>query len=286
MKLTEKTKTHLKYSTANQDVADEVISALEAASSIISVAADPLNPSDGDVWYNQTTGDIKFRQDGATVIERNIIGKKVLSTGTASYVPSLGTRFIDVVVIGAGGGGGGGINGGGPGLAAGGGGGGGAVIHAFIELDKSISYACSIGTGGTGGTGAANGTTGGATSLIIGSTTYSAAGGLGGDGLTGGITYTFSLGGNGGAVPSQGDIKVGGQAGHPAIRLDGAAGGIISGRGADSAFGAGGAAVATTNNGNAGTGFGSGGSGGCVLVSATRTGGNGANGAIIITEYA
>lgn len=286
MKLTEKTKTYLKYATTNQDVADEVITNLEVASSIVSVSVDPINLSNGDVWYNQTTGDIKFRQNGSTVTERNIIGKKVLTAGTTSYVSTPGTKYIDVVIIGAGGGGGGAINGGGAGIAAGGGGGGGAVIYSFIQLNQSNSYSCSVGLGGNGGTGASSGSAGGATSLIVGATTYSAAGGLGGDGLTGGTTYTFAIGGNGGAAPAQGDVKVGGQAGYPAIRLDGAAGGVLSGRGADSAFGAGGASAITTSNGNAGTGFGSGGSGGCVLALATRTGGSGANGAIIITEYA
>lgn len=287
MKLTEKTKTYLKYSTANQEVADEVIFNLETSSSIIPVLSDPVLPSDGDFWYNQTTGDVKFRQNGVTITERNILGKQVLLAGTTSYIPSPGTKYIDMIVIG-GGGGGGAVVGSGANQAGGGGGGGGAVLYAFIPLTDAPSYSCIIGTGGAGGSGgAAPGDNGGLTSITIGPLTYTANGGLGGAAQVGGITYTFAIGGVGGASPSLGDIKVGGQAGHAAIRLDGAAGGILSGRGADSAFGAGGASFSTTATGNSATGFGAGGGGACIALSAgSRNGGAGSNGAIIITEYA
>lgn len=251
-----------------------------------SVALDPTNPANGDIWYNSATNDVKFRQGGVTITERNILGKQVLPAGTTTYTPSAGTKYIDVILVGAGGGGGGVAASGTTNIGVGGGGGGGSVLYAFIGLTGAISYSCTVGTGGQGGVGGANnGSTGGSTTLTIGATTYTAAGGLGGLGQSADVTYVTVLGGNGGAVPTLGNVNVGGQSGHAAIRLDGAEG--LSGRGADSAFGAGGASLNASGVGNSATGFGAGGGGGCIeLQAGNRNGGAGSAGVIIITEYA
>jgi hypothetical protein len=252
-----------------------------------SVALDPTNPANGDVWYNSATNDVKFRQGGVTIIERNILNRQVIPAGTTTYTPTAGTKYIDVILIGAGGGGGG-VSGAANQSAGGGGGGGGAALYIYVALTGAASYTCSIGTGGIGGTGGAGtGTTGGSTSLTIGGTTYTAAGGLGGIGQATGTALANTLGGAGGATPTLGQINVGGQPGEVAIRLSGTVG--TSGRGANSAFGSGGASLSEAGGssiGNAGTGFGAGGGGAFSTTAGNRVGGAGSNGTIIITEYA
>lgn len=248
-----------------------------------SIATDPSAPADGDGWYNSTSGDVKYRKNGVTVVDRNLLGVRVLTTGT-TYTPTAGTKYIQAVLIG-GGGGGGGVSGAGTSVGVGGGGGAGAMLIVATSLTGAASYTIAIGALGAGGVAGNNpGTAGTATTLTIGATTYSAAGGSGGTGQTAGTTAAAIAGGAGGTTPTGGTINVPGHNGNGALRVNGTAG--LAGKGADSQYGAGGLSPTTAAAGNAATGYGAGGSGAYSTAATNRAGGNGSAGVIIITEYA
>ena len=259
-------------------------SATDPGLNLGSVATDPSAPANGDVWYNSTSGDVKIRQGGVTVVERNIIGKQVLTSGT-TYTPTAGAKYVDAILVG-GGGGGGGVTGANASVGAGGGGGSGAVLTVFTALTGAATYTIAIGALGAGGSGTTPtaGTAGTATTLTIGATTYTAPGGSGGTQQTAGTAAAIVAGGAGAAVATGGTINLTGQSGYYGLRSSGTVG--VSGRGADSPYGAGGASVTAAGAGNAATGYGAGGSGGFSTANVNRAGGNGAPGVIIITEYA
>jgi fructose-specific component phosphotransferase system IIB-like protein len=259
-------------------------SATDPGLNLGSVATDPSAPANGDVWYNSTSGDVKIRQGGVTVVERNIIGKQVLTSGT-TYTPTAGAKYVDAILVG-GGGGGGGVTGANASVGAGGGGGSGAVLTVFTALTGAATYTIAIGAFGAGGSGTTPtaGTAGTATTLTIGATTYTAPGGSGGAQQTAGTAAAIVAGGAGAAVATGGTINLTGQSGYYGLRSSGTVG--VSGRGADSPYGAGGASVTAAGAGNAATGYGAGGSGGFSTANVNRAGGNGAPGVIIITEYA
>lgn len=215
-------------------------------------------------------------------VEGTLVGVRVLTSGT-TYTPTAGTTKAVVILIG-GGGGGGGVSGAASSVGAGGGGAAGAVVTKyFSSVSSGTAYSITIGALGAGGanTGAIGGT-GGNTTITVGATTYTAAGGTGGALMTAGTALAVSNGGAGG-LGTNGDVNGGGSNGDVGIRLSGSVG--ISGQGGTNGYGAGGSAVAAAGAGVAGAGFGAGGSGGLSTANTGRAGGNGSAGAIIVYEY-
>lgn len=211
--------------------------------------------------------------------------QKFASNGT--YTPTAGTNAIYVEGFGAGGAGGGVTNAGAGNCTAGGGGGAGASGWAYLTSGFTPTVAVTIGVGGIG-VANANGNAG--TNTTFGALLV-LPGGAGGfaSGATNVISIT-AAGGVGGTTPT--GTNVTGSAGvKGGFGMAFAASLAASGAGASTSLGAGGASVtaggtSVTAGANA-EGFGSGGSGAVgVNNGATAAGGNGANGLIIVYEYA
>jgi hypothetical protein len=211
------------------------------------------------------------------------LAKQVKTSGT-TFTTSADTLLIRVRMIGAGGGGGGCSSGVASG-AAGGGGAAGGYLEAWIVVVGSTAYTIAIGAAGaaganTGGTGG----TGGDTTLVVGATTYTAKGGLGGVGMVAGTTVLYSAGGAG-VISTNGDVNGTGTPGAWGNRATG----LLGGSGGGGASFIGGAGVGLTAagagvDGKANTG--GGGGGGCVLNnSAAVVGGAGGSGLIIVEEF-
>ena len=214
-------------------------------------------------------------------------------TSSATYIPSPSMSYCTVEGVGGGGGGGGGTSN--LSICAGsGGGGGGYFKKTFTNYQIGSSGSIIIGTGGSGATGIANGSTGGFTQFTPSNSTiypyypYSAGGngGGGGNNITNGNNSTSTYPGTGGSA-TNGDININGGKGPivvsyytPSFYFS------TDNSGGSSQFGIGGLGNCTNNNGANGTGYGAGGAGGTAqYVNNSRTGGNGTQGVLIITEY-
>jgi hypothetical protein len=213
-----------------------------------------------------------------------LLGLRAVTSGT-QYTPTAGTRVIVAHVLGGGGGGGGCASG--VSMAAAAGGGAGGQCTAYVTLPMTYtSFPVSVGAGGTAGSIAGGvGATGGGSSLTVSNVAYAGQGGQGGCGVN--DDTEFIIGGVGGAT-SHSVAAFYGQCGQNG-------GGDNSGAGGSCAFGRGGAGRpsyhngcgnTSGDNGDAGQGYGSGGSGAVSQRHASRTGGAGAQGIILIYEYA
>lgn len=206
------------------------------------------------------------------------IKKKYFFANTTYNTPT-GVKALFVEALGGGGGGGGGVASASNAAPASGGGGGG-YANTFLPAPAS-SYAVGIGAGGAGGVGANSGSSGGASTF---GAVLSASGGGGGSNLASGtsLAFAFSAGTGGGAAA--GDWWVQGSDGTRGCRLSGTVAESGMG-GAGAVFGGTTSGLIADNDGLLGARYGSGGSGACALSAATRTGGSGQQGLIIVTEY-
>jgi len=185
-----------------------------------------------------------------------------LSNGT--YTTPTGINYIKVEVVGGGGGGGGSNS-----FVGGAGGGGAAPSGKFYGPG---TYIYTVGVGGAGGVGAVTGADG--TNTVFDTTLISNAG-------KGGLSAASAtvLGGLGGATDAGAQYTLGRECGYaPALNQSGAGGACYFGHGGPPLFTNG----VSASSGQAGLGFGAGGSGAIGLAS---TGGAGAPGAVIITEF-
>jgi hypothetical protein len=232
--------------------------------------------SDGKLSVVASNGGVKYSYP------RAIVKQTVYTSGssaTHTFQAGIGGALIEGI---AGGGGGGGASFSSPNMGFGAGGAAGGFFSKYVSVAlTTLTYTVGGGgsaganTGGTGGTGSD-------TVVVHNSVTYTAKGGLGGVGQAAGTTLDAALGGAG-VAGTNGDMLSPGACGQNSVRFSGILG--SSGAGAASIYGGGGAARKTNGNGNNGTGYGSGG-GGAAAVSASTTGGLGAGGIVIITEYA
>jgi hypothetical protein len=211
-------------------------------------------------------------------------GVRMFTTpGPTLYVPTVGTRAVLVEVLGGGGGGGGSYPTGAGQVSFGVAGGAGGYARKFItsgfanvSLVVGAQGAGGVPSGGTGGTG--------------GTSSFGAI--LTCAGGNGGVSYPpQSVGpGNsttaGGGSASGGDINVFGQYSYATITLSN--GGAVSGWGGSTMYGQTGLAFGISTNGGDGQGYGSGATAAISLVSAATgfTGGRGAQGLVIVWEYA
>lgn len=208
-----------------------------------------------------------------------LIAVRTFTTSTV-YTPTTGTASVEVTVVGAGGGGGGTGAMGGSQFGAGGGGGSGGWGLSYLATGFS-GQTITIGLGGAGGTGA-NGSTGGTTSF---GALLSASGGGGGAFGVPTAGGSCQVGGVGGSASGANLYSSGGAPGTPSVSFTN--GNQVSGGGGGSAYGAGGSARnSPTNPGIVGAGPGGGGGGATGQSGAgAQTGGNGANGIVIIREF-
>ena len=195
------------------------------------------------------------------------IAQHVAFTSSGTWTKDAGLKYIVVEVVGAGGGGGGNTSSDG---CAGGGGGGGYSRKIITAASLGATETVTIGAAGTAGAGTGGtGGTGGTTSF---GTHATAAGGSGG---------SESDAGGAGGVGASGDINSYGGSG--------AGGGSSNGGGAggSSFFGGGAYGKYTTSNGTAGRAYGGGGGGAShdSAESGDQSGGAGAAGYVIVTEY-
>lgn len=209
-------------------------------------------------------------------------------TATGTYTPSAGVVAAIAECIAAGGGGGGtpatAASGNGQCAAAGGGGGGGFSSSLILS---PTSQTVTIGTGGAGGIGNNNGSAGGNTSfgsLVIAEGGQGGAKGIVDIGTFPDTSASASRGGLG--ANGTGDVKIDGGNGQGGMMYS-----VVmpsSGDGGEAARGAGRRTGSTggTFAGNPGRIYGGGGTGASATTSAAaQTGGAGANGICIVTEY-
>lgn len=245
-----------------------------------------LDTADGHLKYIGSDGVVRSLSQGYKLVRVTTILQ-----GTVSYTPTVGVKALFVECIGAGAGGGGVATGATNG-AAGGGGGGGAYSAVFSQTNVVGAHTVQVGAGGNGGTaGANNGSVGTDTTFAdtAAAVICTAKGGNGGIADTVAVGPRFcGLGGAGGTLGSGvGDIKTTGMGGGCGVHL--AAAQSLSGCGAGGMHGMGGGIEVknATGGGSAGAVYGAGGSGGAIISGgASQAGGNGANGLIIVWEFA
>ena len=234
--------------------------------------------------YNEGSGWTTYDATGA--IQQSIgpgrfLKETVILNGTTSFTTTSATNTIRARLQAAGGSGGGN-----PATAgsAGSGGSSGGYAEWVTTVSPSTAYTCAVGAG-VAGTSAANGSTGGNTSLTVGATTCTANGGLGG--VVGTTAILNKAGANSPAVSTNGTLNCGGNPGGPSVACTVADGGGNGGNGGTSIVGgAGGLGAVVTGAGGAATiGFGGGGGGSYASAATAEAGGASANGVLVIDEY-
>ena len=212
---------------------------------------------------------------GGGVIKVNV--QTFTSSGT--YTPTVNMIYAWVQVVGGGGGAGGASIDGGDTAPSGSGGGGGLYAsQVFSAATIGVSQAVTIGTGGAGGIGQNDGVDGSTTSF---GALLTCSGGVKGQYMR--ASGPVQEGGDGGqAHTGTPDYFSFGQGGQYAINVGGA---VVSGSGGSTLLGLGGKARAIAADGDSGAGYGSGGSGGIASSGVPATGGAGADGIVIVTEY-
>lgn len=217
----------------------------------------------------------------------SFVGRQVI-TQAGAYQPLTGASFGRLRLCG-GGGGGGGAGGGTSGFAVGGGGASGTCLEFVTELVPGI---VEIGAGGAGGpaptSGWQAGGAGGNSILRLGSITWTAAGGLPGNGTTMVQGYVIADGGSTQTVSSDADV-VSSSPGQPGLgTYSGNASPNMgaSGAGGSGPMGVGGWSVQGMSNGKDARGWAAGGGGGSTIGGqAGVVGGNGSQGVLISDEY-
>jgi hypothetical protein len=219
-----------------------------------------------------------------------LIGFQVLTnTSNATYTKNDSAVHILVEGIGGGGGGGGANSGANQSSAAGGGGGGGAFRRFIQNAANTYTYQC--GAGGGGGIAGATGNNGSNTYFANGAGNLIAPGGARGAANQRANAFILSLGGNGGGVATAsdsvaGDVFVPGSAGQSGYVSNRALSGGGPG-GPGGLFFSGGGAPGNNTVGGTAAGYGGGGGGGSAFQNvANIAGGAGAQGVIVVWEFA
>ena len=247
---------------------------------VTNMAANPVTGTPSS--SNYLRGDGTWATISAT--GQLIRAPQILTSGTSYTTPSNCTAIF--VELWGGGGGGGGSNTVGQRM---GGGGSGAYLAKYITVTASTAYTIAIGSGATGTN--TSGSSGGSTTITVG-TTYTAAGGSGGANLAGGA----------GGTATNGDVNISGMAGNPGSTNTGQSAAYPLGVGYDgntsSAFGGcggsivgpwftanGGVGRRTTEGNGSAASFYSGGGGGSLSAGSNTTGGSGTQGVMRIWEF-
>ena len=247
-----------------------------------------LTISDGKTLTVSNTADVSGTNTGDQTITGRLVSVQVLTNGSgATYTKPAGVAAIVVEGWAAGGGGGGvaATSAGQASLAAGGGSGG-YFCHRYSAMAGTGTYTVSNAGGTAGGASTSSGGTGSDTTFTDGSTLLTAKGGVGAAaGLATAAATGVIIGGAGGAISTNGNIRnIGGTGGSVAIRTGtGGANTCYSGAGGGPNGGDG---RGTSGAGQDAKGPGGGGGGALGLASASAAaGGAGGPGLIIVWEY-
>jgi len=217
----------------------------------------------------------------------SVVGVQAFTAG-GTYTPTAGTKSQIVELWGGGGGGSGAVSGTtGTACAFGLGGGAGAYARRRYAIAAGGTGTVVIGAGGAAGanTGAIAGA-GGASTFTDGTTLLTAPGGVAGPASGAATANLFiSIGAAGTAASTNGDVNGRGDEGGRGLRLT--ANVAVSGRGGATSLGGAGQEVFVNGPGNAAAAnTGSGGSGGLSFnTGSPQTGGAGADGLCVITEF-
>lgn len=265
-----------------------LVSTTTATLTIARAGADTFDDG-GTAFRLSTRGDVVWLVSNGVstwyVVRRSVARRRFLYTSSGTHTFTPGCRYFEVEVIGAGGGAGGTNQTSGAGA---GGGAGGYSTGTYLRPITMVSGTVAIGASGSGGgIDGSNGGAGGNSSWADGVRTLVGNGGGGGTGDTTGTSFK---------QPGAGGTATGGQ-----INITGGTGGWASpgfsagtacwngGGGMPAAYGAadvGFVLNAGFTNGLAGKGFGAGGQGpNRASVGVTGSGGAGAPGLVVVTEY-
>ena len=205
---------------------------------------------------------------------------KITATGTSTYTTPQGCRLLLVECIGGGGGGGSAGNAPAGQIQAGAGGVSGSYSATSIPTASGKTFTAVVNAGGAGNN------NGGVTTFTgTGGMVWCSAQGGSAGGVTGfGSTEVYANNGVNAQGVSVGDIATGVNASGVAHRVSGTV--AISGRGANGPFGGGALPIKAQGNGVAGGNYGAGGSGSMsVNAGGAATGGHGAQGVILVSEF-
>lgn len=242
--------------------------------------------SDGSTkWMIGTRPENQFLL-GTTSAVQTQLNTKAASAATTIFTSSgtwtkatLNPKFVKVTVIGAGGGGGGtSATGASANACAGSGGGGGTSIKIILAGSLGATETVTVGTGGTASAGASGGT-GGTSSF---GTHASATGGTGGASSAASSGTLRNAGGDGG-VGSSGTVNFNGGSGSNGNVIGGE---VLTVGLSGSSFMCQSARLGNTAAGATPGGYGGGGTGATAGIStASRSGGAGADGVVIVEEF-
>lgn len=246
-----------------------------AAGAINALNLAPLVTSDS-VYYNAGTGRLTYGASAAVAVAVQVFA----APGAGTYTPTAGMKYCIVEAVGGGGAGGGAL-GATPNSCGAGGGAGGYCRGIFSAATIGGSQAYVVGAGGLGVSGG-NGNSGVATTFGALMTASPGAGGPNDEGAVGGL----------GGAATGGDVQATGNAGFDSfVTAATPSFGTVfyAGKGGGSYFGGSSAAPRGNvsgfdQNGLPGDAPGAGGSG-ALGIGGTFTGGDGASGIIIVTEY-
>lgn len=241
--------------------------------------------SDGAAAISTALANLRLRGGVRESAIGRLVGVKVF-TSSAQYIPTDDASFAIYEVQGGGGGGGGSYATTSGNASVGGGGTSGNYVKGLFDITKT-SYVVTVGAGGAGGAIGSSGLGGGESSI---DSFARAGGGYGGISMTAGST-AFMVSTDNNSQPSPPALVGGNICGIPygsgfnvALRFSGSV--AISGSGGESPFGGGGGHLSTGSGADA-VCFGAGGAGAtCVGTSVGYAGARGADGVVIIWEYA
>jgi len=239
-----------------------------------------------------STGFVQFIGGSSAIT--SVSSQSFTTPGAFTYTSTAGTSYV-IVELQAGGGGGGSTTTPplGDGVCAVGGAGGAYARFLLTAAEIGSSLSGSVGAGGAGGTagGANNGAAGGNTTLST-SSSWICGGGTGGTGVTNIVGLDFTAGVSGGTVTTgTGVLQVRQDGGTSGYAMQQSTTGTWNFGGGSSYFGSGAPGAALVSNSTApsvalnATSIGSGGGGALAFGLASITGGTGANGIAIFTEY-
>ncbi|WP_411369695.1 glycine-rich domain-containing protein [Citrobacter braakii] len=259
---------------------------LTALKALMLIRAHPFADikADGPAAIAEALSNLRL-SDSAGFVGR-LIGPPKIFTSSGTYTPTPGTKKILIEVQGAGGGGGGAGATSATSYSAGGNGTGGGYAMSLLDVaaDKITSVPVTVGAGGLGGNGSpTGGNVGGASKFG----SFITAGGGNGSLTTAQRDTAFTITGTYGGIATGGNIiNRRGDGSDSVICIGGL---IVIGRAGSSKFGAGGNGYANWNvSGKNGAGYGSGGTGATSNNSPDvyYSGGNGADGIVIVWELA
>lgn len=201
-------------------------------------------------------------------LSNSVIPTTNVFTASGIWTKPAGLKYVIVEVQGAGGGGGGTTN---TDEQASGGGAGGYGKKTIAAASLGVTETVTVGAGGNGSSTNSVATTGGTSSFGSHISCTGGAGGIaGGDGSVGGTS-------------TGGDINMSGGGGSSGVYNSTSS--DLSGFGGHSFYGRGGYATTGTQSGINANGYGAGGGGVATSTSADQSGGNGANGIVIVTNF-